>query len=115
MILPPLLRNLETRMSEQITGNTPPTLARAEHTPSEDLRQEDLDAVKKLQTGFDNIKLSEFCYPALTTVHIPRDRIGHIAFECLAPDSLKTRPVGREILVDPEFVVRESTGPAPNN
>ncbi len=29
-------------------------------------------------TGFDNVKLSEFCYPALTTVHIPRDRIGHI-------------------------------------
>jgi len=29
-------------------------------------------------TGFDNIKLSEFCYPALTTVHIPRERIGQI-------------------------------------
>ena len=28
-------------------------------------------------TGFDNVKLSEFCYPALTTVHIPReDRAG---------------------------------------
>src|ERR1035438_178419 len=24
-------------------------------------------------TGFDNVKLSEFCYPALTTVHIPRE------------------------------------------
>src|SRR5215467_2183627 len=36
-------------------------------------------------TGFDNVKLSEFCYPALTTVHIPRDRIGHIVFDCLAP------------------------------
>ena len=36
-------------------------------------------------TGFDNVKLSEFCYPALTTVHIPRDRIGHIIFERLAP------------------------------
>jgi len=23
-------------------------------------------------TGFDNVKLSEFCFPALTTVHIPR-------------------------------------------
>src|SRR5580700_1802226 len=28
-------------------------------------------------TGFDNVKLSEFCYPSLTTVHIPRERIGH--------------------------------------
>src|SRR3954451_11992907 len=35
-------------------------------------------------TGFDNVKLSEFCSPALTTVHIPRDRIGHLVFERLA-------------------------------
>ena len=32
-------------------------------------------------TGFDNIKLSEFCFPALTTVHIPRERIGHSVFQ----------------------------------
>jgi MoxR-like ATPase len=43
-------------MTEKITGNPTPTLARAENAPSENLRQEDLDAVKKLQTGFDNIK-----------------------------------------------------------
>src|SRR5258708_34261137 len=38
-------------MSEQFTGNPAPTLNRAE-----DLRQEGMDAVKKLQSGFDNIK-----------------------------------------------------------
>jgi MoxR-like ATPase len=43
-------------MSEKVTGNPPPTLARAENAPSENLRQEDLEAVKKLQSGFDNIK-----------------------------------------------------------
>jgi len=32
-------------------------------------------------TGFDNVKLSEFAYPALTTVHIPRERIGHIIWD----------------------------------
>jgi DNA-binding LacI/PurR family transcriptional regulator len=65
-------------------------------------------------TGFDNVKLSEFCYPALTTVHIPRDRIGHIIFERLAPraDKVET-PVDHEIVIDPEFVLRDSTGPAP--
>jgi len=36
-------------------------------------------------TGFDNIKLSEFSFPPLTTVHIPRQQIGHMAFECLVP------------------------------
>lgn len=62
-------------------------------------------------TGFDNISLSEFCYPALTTVHIPRQRIGHTLFTTLAPDA-NTSNAGKEILFDPEFVVRDSTGPA---
>ena len=51
-------------------------------------------------TGFDNIKLSEFCYPALTTVHIPRDRIGHTLLQ------------GKEFVIEPELVVRDSTGRA---
>jgi LacI family transcriptional regulator len=63
-------------------------------------------------TGFDNVKLSEFCYPALTTVHIPRDRIGHIICERLAPNGNKRDAADQEILIDPEFVVRDSTGPA---
>ena len=65
-------------------------------------------------TGFDNIKLSEFSYPRLTTVHIPRERIGRFVFERLVPDATR-KPVGREILLDPEFVLRESTGPAPKS
>ncbi len=64
-------------------------------------------------TGFDNIRLAEFCSPSLTTVHIPRDHIGHTIFECLVPDPKKPRPKGREILIDTELVVRESTGPRP--
>ena len=63
-------------------------------------------------TGFDNIRLSEFCYPALTTVHIPRDRIGHIICECLIPGQERPDMNGDEIVIDPEFVVRDSTGPA---
>ena len=41
-------------------------------------------------TGFDNIKLSEFCSPALTTLHIPRESIGKIIIETLAPDPTQT-------------------------
>jgi len=65
-------------------------------------------------TGFDNIRLAEFCSPSLTTVHIPRDRIGHIAFERLIPAETKSKANARELLIDPELVVRESTGPASN-
>jgi DNA-binding LacI/PurR family transcriptional regulator len=63
-------------------------------------------------TGFDNIRLSEFCSPSLTTVHIPRDLIGRTIFESLVPDPKKPRVKGREIRIDTELVVRESTGPA---
>ncbi len=64
-------------------------------------------------TGFDNVKLSEFCCPALTTVHIPRDRIGHIISERLAPAAERqSGATDREIVIDPEFVLRDSTGPA---
>lgn len=63
-------------------------------------------------TGFDNIKLSEFCFPALTTVHIPRERIGHSVFESLVPNADVPPTPNREILIDPEFLVRDSTGVA---
>ena len=63
-------------------------------------------------TGFDNIRLAQFCSPALTTAHIPREQIGQIIFENLAPDAKKEHLAGREILIEPELVVRESTGPA---
>jgi DNA-binding LacI/PurR family transcriptional regulator len=63
-------------------------------------------------TGFDNVKLSEFCYPALTTVHIPREQIGHIICESLMSKSGKSAVAEAEIVIDPEFVLRDSTGPA---
>lgn len=64
-------------------------------------------------TGFDNIKLSEFCYPLLTTIHIPRERIGHLVFEALVPETAKGKPLGRETLIECDFILRDSTGPAP--
>jgi DNA-binding LacI/PurR family transcriptional regulator len=62
-------------------------------------------------TGFDNVKLSEFCDPALTTVHIPRDLIGHTVFISLVPEAGRAGR-GREIVINPELVLRESIGPA---
>ncbi|HZO52161.1 MAG TPA: LacI family DNA-binding transcriptional regulator [Bryobacteraceae bacterium] len=60
-------------------------------------------------TGFDNIRLSEFLNPALTTVHIPREQIGRQIFESLT-SSTSPEESPREVIIDPELVVRESTG-----
>jgi DNA-binding LacI/PurR family transcriptional regulator len=63
-------------------------------------------------TGFDNVELSEFSNPALTTLNIPRAVIGEMALDALvSPESRSAEP--REVLLDPELVLRDSTGPAP--
>lgn len=59
-------------------------------------------------TGCDNIKLAEYCSPALTTIHIPRDLIGRMAFESLIGETDDSKH-GRDLVVAPEFVVRDST------
>lgn len=61
-------------------------------------------------TGFDNITLSEFCDPPLTTIDIPRDEIGRLAFAALDPGD-EAAPQGREIVIEPRLVLRGSTAP----
>lgn len=79
-----------------------------------ELRQQGLRVPEDVSvSGFDNIRLSEFCNPQLTTVHIPRDRIGGLIFEFLTPGVQNGAEEGREIMIDPELIPRESTGPAP--
>ena len=62
-------------------------------------------------TGFDNIKLSEYCFPPLTTLHIPRDQIGHMVADSLLSGIQREEPA-RDVMIEPEFVLRASTGPA---
>jgi LacI family transcriptional regulator len=61
-------------------------------------------------TGFDDVNLAQFCHPALTTVHIPRDQIGQTICQCLM--NRENAPLEREFVVDSELVLRDSTGPA---
>ena len=61
-------------------------------------------------TGFDNVTLTQFSVPTLTTVHIPRDQIGRVICDCLMGIGA---PSEQEFVVEPELVVRNSTGPAP--
>jgi DNA-binding LacI/PurR family transcriptional regulator len=64
-------------------------------------------------TGFDNVKLSEFCYPALTTVHIPREQIGHLVADALLAKTDRSESQEPERVIDPELVLRDSTGVVP--
>ena len=61
-------------------------------------------------TGFDNVTLAQFSVPTLTTVHIPRDHIGRVICDCLMRSDV---PREQEFVVEPELVVRDSTGPVP--
>jgi DNA-binding LacI/PurR family transcriptional regulator len=64
-------------------------------------------------TGYDNNNLSEYAYPPLTNVNIPRERIGRLSFEARVGQPESGQVQGREFLIDPELVIPESTGPAP--
>jgi LacI family transcriptional regulator len=66
-------------------------------------------------TGYDNIRLSEFVYPPLTTVNIPRAEIGHRAFQAMVPSEDDTPSQGREFRINPELVIRETTALAPRS
>ena len=66
--------------------------------------------------GYDDIQLSAFTLPPLSTVSLPRVEIANAAFQALlhAKQSEKLRPIiGEEHMVLPMFVTRKSTGPAP--
>jgi DNA-binding LacI/PurR family transcriptional regulator len=66
--------------------------------------------------GYDDIQLSAYTTPPLSTVRLPRAEIARSAFDALLqamqPGASKPSS-GKEYVVHPEFVARKSTGPAP--
>jgi DNA-binding LacI/PurR family transcriptional regulator len=66
-------------------------------------------------TGFDGIDLTRFVSPALTTVRQPIEEMSRQALQLLmaiiAGDALENEQV---IRIQPELVLRQSTGPAPS-
>jgi len=62
--------------------------------------------------GFDDIPAAAFHYPSLTTVRQPLHKMGELAVEMLVERLENSREMEPEIAVQPEIVVRESTGPA---
>jgi DNA-binding LacI/PurR family transcriptional regulator len=63
--------------------------------------------------GFDDIPGAAFGDPALTTVRQPLLRMGQIAAQTLIERIEERGSYEPEIAIEPEFVVRASSGPAP--
>ncbi len=63
--------------------------------------------------GFDDIPGAAYANPGLTTVRQPLVRMGQIAAQTLVDQIEGRGEYVPEIAIEPEFVVRESTGPAP--
>lgn len=63
--------------------------------------------------GFDDIQSAAFQNPSLTTVRQPLREMGRIAAQCLLERLGDNDPPSGAVTVDPELVVRKSTGPAP--
>ncbi len=63
--------------------------------------------------GFDDIQGAAFHYPSLTTVRQPLREMGEIAMQVLLERIEGREDYPKEIAVQPELVVRESTGNVP--
>lgn len=63
--------------------------------------------------GFDDIVLAELTTPALTTVRQPLEEMAKTAFEHLHKGLRDGTGTGASLLVRPDLVVRQTTGPAP--
>jgi DNA-binding LacI/PurR family transcriptional regulator len=64
--------------------------------------------------GFDDIPGAAYANPGLTTVRQPLVKMGQIAAQTVVDQIEGRAGYVAEIAIEPEFVVRESTGPAPS-
>src|SRR6185437_12289840 len=68
--------------------------------------------------GFDDIELSGYTSPALTTLHVPRREMASTAFRALflgRETAAAERGRHRQHVIKTRLVVRDSTGPEPAN
>ena len=62
-------------------------------------------------TGFDDIMLAEYANPGLTTVHLPAAKMGSLVADMLVRLIKQETLAEEQIIIDPTFVLRASTGP----
>jgi LacI family transcriptional regulator len=103
-------------------------LLERKHLPTAIMCSNDMTAIGVLRTltlqgirvpedvsviGFDDIHLSEFVYPPLTTVHMSRNEIARAAFNALR-STVEDSPDDRKVIADipTHLTIRSSAGPA---
>ncbi len=64
-------------------------------------------------TGFDDILLSEYAHPPLTTVHQPAQQFGRLVVDLLTKVINQVPVESKQIIIKPSLIIRQSTGPAP--
>jgi len=64
--------------------------------------------------GFDDIPGAAYANPGLTTVRQPLQRMGKIAAQCVIDQIERVAEYVPEIAIEPELIVRASSGPAPS-
>ena len=104
-----LLKNTSERPSALICAND--RMAIGALSAANDLGfriPEDLSIV-----GADDVWVSRYSNPPLTTIRLPRDRLGRLAFDILAKMLRSKRKSGSEHVLETELVVRRSTCGAP--
>lgn len=62
--------------------------------------------------GADDIPFAALAHPPLTTVRIPRERLGTMAFEVLQEMLNSSGKRGKQFVLPTDLVIRESSGPA---
>ncbi len=78
------------------------------------LREAGLEVPRDVSVvGHDNISLSAFACPPLSTIDVPRERIGHLVGQALMPQGETSALWGREVLIEPELIIRDSTAAPP--
>lgn len=95
------------------------------HQPTAVLTSNDLSAIGAMRAirraglsvpgeisviGFDDIQLSQFTDPPLTTVRLARADIAVAAFNALLHTGEKKNPLGYEVRVKTTLIIRDSTG-----
>ena len=62
--------------------------------------------------GFDDIDFAQLAYPPLTTINLPRDRLGSLAFQALHKLFRHKGARGAEFVIETHLVIRQSTAVA---